>query len=407
MSKVGVGFVKDTSVSAFGLVSGHKPEHMTSAMDTDVAAVPESITAGMILRRTPSNMTDLDEFNASKSVSGGSAFMLTSLFTSILEDVITQLWILERCNTGLALIRTLSDIDYLKAIKYGVYDANEVKDELDGIDPKNLNCTIYKIKKLDADRKYINKVMVATYMGLAQSFSFDNLVSYIHSYEELERYRIHLVEEESKNKLLRKELSKQVRQQRNHIKTVLYDTEVIIDKLRTQVEDSVLYAEVRTRYIDNWQVARTEQHLQTIFDVEYTPATSIEYYKQRSDHELRVHTEVETLVTITINETLEKIEEWMEKFEKDMEKIDLKIQIKKNQYQDKRDKRIGYEEMIEVHEQQMKDWNKFKEEREIARRYHEKMLNSAIIVQAWWRGLLVRLQLGPYKKIKKPKAKKK
>lgn len=51
----------------------------------------------------------------------------------------------------------------------------------------------------------------------------------------------------------------------------------------------------------------------------------------------------------------------------------------------------------------MKDWKKFKEEREIARRYHEKMMTSAIIVQAWWRGLLVRLHLGPYKKVKKPK----
>lgn len=29
------------------------------------------------------------------------------------------------------------------------------------------------------------------------------------------------------------------------------------------------------------------------------------------------------------------------------------------------------------------------------------MTNSAIIVQAWWRGLLVRQQLGPYKVVKK------
>ena len=58
----------------------------------------------------------------------------------------------ERCNNGLALIRTISEIDYLKALKYGVYHTTDVKDELDGIDPENLNCTIYKIKKLEADR---------------------------------------------------------------------------------------------------------------------------------------------------------------------------------------------------------------------------------------------------------------
>jgi IQ domain-containing protein G len=49
----------------------------------------------------------------------------------------------------------------------------------------------------------------------------------------------------------------------------------------------------------------------------------------------------------------------------------------------------------------MKDWIHFKEEREKARQYVEKMTKSAIIVQAWWRGLLVRRQLGPYKIPKK------
>jgi hypothetical protein len=41
----------------------------------------------------------------------------------------------------------------------------------------------------------------------------------------------------------------------------------------------------------------------------------------------------------------------------------------------------------------MKDWIHFKEEREKARQYVEKMTKSAIIVQAWWRGLLVRRPL--------------
>lgn len=50
----------------------------------------------------------------------------------------------------------------------------------------------------------------------------------------------------------------------------------------------------------------------------------------------------------------------------------------------------------------MKAWIKFKDEREKARAYREKMTTSAIIVQAWWRGLLVRLELGPFKP-KKPK----
>lgn len=55
----------------------------------------------------------------------------------------------------------------------------------------------------------------------------------------------------------------------------------------------------------------------------------------------------------------------------------------------------------------MKEWILFKEEREKLRQYKEKMTNSAITVQAWWRGILVRLQLGPYKVAKKKAPKKK
>lgn len=46
---------------------------------------------------------------------------------------------------------------------------------------------------------------------------------------------------------------------------------------------------------------------------------------------------------------------------------------------------------------QMFAWNQFKADREIQREYEKKMTNSAIIVQAWWRGMLCRKQLGPYR----------
>lgn len=54
----------------------------------------------------------------------------------------------------------------------------------------------------------------------------------------------------------------------------------------------------------------------------------------------------------------------------------------------------------------MWDWNEFKRKRAEAEKYFNDMTRCAIMVQAWWRGLLVRKQLGPYKPVKK-KAKKK
>lgn len=56
--------------------------------------------------------------------------------------------------------------------------------------------------------------------------------------------------------------------------------------------------------MDNWQVARTEQNTQTIFDTEAGPSQTIKYYRQRHDHEARVHSEIEILTNIRISVSL-------------------------------------------------------------------------------------------------------
>ncbi|XP_026734302.1 dynein regulatory complex protein 9-like isoform X1 [Trichoplusia ni] len=364
-------------------------------------------TSNAYLRTTASSISqELAELHIPDPITlvpvEGMTTLLSYLYATLLEDVISQMWILERCNNELNIRKTLFDLDNFLAVKFDIKKPNHADEDLVDINPANLNSITYKIKKLDADRKYVNNVVQSTYLDLAQSFHFTPLVKYIREIETRNKYRAELEEEESKNRMLRKELSRQVRQQRNHFKTVLYDTDVNIDRLRTQVEDSVLLSEVRSRYIDNWQQARAEQNNQVISDIESIPGDKIANYKLRTGQENRVHAEVELLVNIAINETLAKVEEWMDKYDTDMENIDLKIQIKKNDYQNMRDKRFELEEMLAKHEMQMKAWIKFKEEREENRRYIELMTNSAIIVQAWWRGLIVRLQLGPFK-VKKPK----
>ncbi|CAG9789096.1 unnamed protein product [Diatraea saccharalis] len=161
-----------------------------------------------------------------------------------------------------------------------------------------------------------------------------------------ESYYPCLVEDEAKNRVNRRELVKQLRQLRNHIKSVYYDTDSIIQELKTNVEDSALNAEIRSRYVKSWQRARTEQNNETIRVKESQPLGQIEYYKQRSEHEHRVHTEIDLLINITINETLAKVDSWMSKYDKDIEAMDLKIQIMKNNYDMMLEKRKNLEKTV-------------------------------------------------------------
>ncbi|CAH0400346.1 unnamed protein product [Chilo suppressalis] len=361
------------------------------------------ITSMAIARRSSSSINRFASGSVAEKAScdaedGGYSlpFFISSLFATILEDIITQMRLLVEGNVSQSLLKIYVDYSLLRALKYDV-EQPAVKDELAGINAKNLGCNDHKINKLDADRKFLHNFLVSMYLDMALRKSFKSLAIQVQDMTDHFKYCAMLIEEEAKNKLNRRELVKQLRQFRNHVKSVYYDTNVIIEGLKTNVEDSALNAEIRSRYANSWQRARTEQNDETIRLKEIKPLTQIEYYKQRSDHEQRVHAEIELLIAIAINETLAKVDSWMNKYDEDMEATDLKIQIMKNKYIAIVEKRENLEETVAKHAVLIKDWVNFKEAREEARLYREKMTNAAIAVQAWWRGLLVRNQLGPYK----------
>ncbi|KAI5632925.1 hypothetical protein NE865_14370 [Phthorimaea operculella] len=159
-------------------------------------------------------------------------------------------------------------------------------------------------------------------------------------------------------------------------------------------------------------MARAEQHGHEIDQEEGELTNSIEYYKDRSEREGIVHGQVEMLVNILIGEKYQNMEEAMAKYDVDTEKMDLKIQIMRTKACEVTEKRQQLDELLVKRTREIKDWLKFKADRTKAREYHDSMTRSATVVQAWWRGLLVRLQLGPYrqkkndvKKTVKPKKK--
>ncbi|XP_028034784.1 dynein regulatory complex protein 9-like [Bombyx mandarina] len=328
-------------------------------------------------------------------------YLYSELFATAIEDAIIAYRILAESNSEMRIQKTLSDMPILLAKKYSV-EQPAFADELDSIDANNLKCTSYKLNKLNNDRLLFSDILIATYLGLSLLENWKALADRNNDHASIERNRLNLIEEEAKNRNNLRELMKQYRQQRNHIKSVTYDTNVVIEHLKSQVEDSAINAEARSRYMDGWQRARTEQHVQMINDVEASPTNSIEYYKHRMDSEQRVHHEIELLLNIKIGEILAKVESWMNKYDADMEKIELKIQHKQNEHQKIFDKRVELEETLEKHQKLMQNWQKFKDDREEARLFEEKMNNAAVTVQSWWRGLLVRLELGPYKPVNKP-----
>ncbi|XP_050354193.1 dynein regulatory complex protein 9-like isoform X2 [Nymphalis io] len=291
-------------------------------------------------------------------------FFKASLFATTLEDIMAQLYVLFEINTELRVLQMRTEMIENLARKYGVKQKTVIN-ELDEIDPKKLGSLEYKLKKLQSDRYLVLKVLQDTYMDLSLKCQYNALYENVNRIWDRQCHLKNLIEVESNNRILRRELNRQLRQQRNHVKSITYDTNVDIELLKSNLEDSELNSEIRSRYVLSWQGARTEQHIQMIHDKEFKPNHAIEYFKMKADQEQRVHTEIELLNNIRINEVLVEVEHWME------------------------------------HEESINSWKKFKDEREADRQYRVNMFNAATTVQAWWRGLLVRQQLGPYKIVKK------
>ncbi|XP_045527781.1 dynein regulatory complex protein 9-like isoform X1 [Pieris brassicae] len=328
-------------------------------------------------------------------------YFKASLFATALEDCITQIRILDQCNTEIRLTKTMVEMQKLLADKYGV-EKKEICSELECIDTEKLDCLDYKLDKLDNDRKLLVHVLSETYLDLSKHRRFYALSDYVTTVTRKRQHSEVLIEEEAKNKLLRRETQRQLRQQRNHIKSVTYDCNMTVENLKNRVQDAALNVEIRFRYIGNWQNARCEQNSQRITHIESPRVETIDFYKQRIEQEHRVHSEVELLINILINEILENVEHWMVKYEKDMEKMDLKIQRTKNKHETTEERRCALEEKLKLREVELNNWISFKDKREADRLYREKMTIAALAIQAWWRGLLVRLELGPYKPTKRP-----
>uniref|UniRef100_A0A1B0BP74 Uncharacterized protein n=1 Tax=Glossina palpalis gambiensis TaxID=67801 RepID=A0A1B0BP74_9MUSC len=107
----------------------------------------------------------------------------------------------------------------------------------------------------------------------------------------------------------------------------------------------------------------------------------------------------------------EQVSQWEQKYRKEMQNILLEIQEIMNQITELQENHENYREICKEHIAFVEDYLKCKEEEE---RLHEEQcyrIRCAVRLQAWWRGVMVRRGLGPYrkksKKGKRSKSKKK
>ncbi|PIK34885.1 putative IQ domain-containing protein G [Apostichopus japonicus] len=234
--------------------------------------------------------------------------------------------------------------------------------------------------KLQEDRNFLQLILDKTLNELKDTCSFEALIEAVNleKSKKAEIQKTILKEEEG-----RKEIRSLQRQ---------------IQNVKVERED-----EIQQR---NQMIAHLKDQLQ-----EMKAKTNMEGKYIQKDAEVAVNqtqkkcTLVEKQLKEEIEELEEKVEHWMEKYDKDVEakthELDVLKASKANdlaRLQELTKLYAEYEQVV-VEDRIEKEKARRKEEQELEE------LKACVKVQSWWRGVMVRRQLGPYSKKKKKKGK--
>lgn len=102
-----------------------------------------------------------------------------------------------------------------------------------------------------------------------------------------------------------------------------------------------------------------------------------------------------------INHYKELLSFWQKKYNDELTELKNQIEIISKQINEIGIKMKNHQEIYLDRQKFIDEYLKQKAEEQKELEFKEKRINSAIKIQAWWRGVMVRKHLGPYRKKKK------
>ncbi|XP_076642413.1 dynein regulatory complex protein 9 [Halictus rubicundus] len=177
-----------------------------------------------------------------------------------------------------------------------------------------------------------------------------------------------------------------------------------------ETEKLKLIADAELDYVAAWEAARYEQNaLRANMEIEKLEKVLNEC-RVREKNERRVHNERTKFLILDTESFEKKTKEWegryfreKEIYEKEIRRLHIEIAARGKELEELEEEYRHKQEFIDTCLTEKETLRLEKERKEHERR-------SAIRIQAWWRGVMVRRKLGPYrpeeKKKKRPKTKK-
>ncbi|XP_072180626.1 dynein regulatory complex protein 9-like [Diadema setosum] len=266
--------------------------------------------------------------------------------------------------------------------------------------------TADNLYKMQDDRQFLQDVLSDTLEEMLKEKTFMAIIQAVSMEKEkkAELQNTILKEEEGRKEI--KSLQKQIATVRIEREEETQQRNQMIAHLKDQLQEMKTKTSMEGKYVQKDAEVAMGQTQKRCSLTEKEMKDEIELLKQKIDEEQRVNTEIETYLKRHQTEMEEKVEYWMEKYDKDVEAKTHELEVLKAS---KANDLSRLQELTKLYVEYEQVCVEDRIEKEKARRKAEQEqeeLKSCIMLQSWWRGVMVRKQLGPYSKKKKKKGKK-
>lgn len=163
---------------------------------------------------------------------------------------------------------------------------------------------------------------------------------------------------------------------------------------------------MRLRYVRNWEAARQSQQLAKCQAMEQQYRDELAKIEELDDFETRVKNESELFLLLKIDTMNQSSVRWMERYDGDYESAEVDIQVAKEELEVLRKKRAALDAQFAKRQAAIEGFAVKQREQEEFAKHLPKFTRNALIIQCWWRAVMVQQGLGRFKRDKKKKGKK-
>ncbi|KAJ8922106.1 hypothetical protein NQ315_004038 [Exocentrus adspersus] len=321
----------------------------------------------------------------------------------ILHECIDQLYILRNINTQDNANFGNTSVEYLSIADR--YMGTERHSEF------RINWTINNYEKLARDIHAIIHVITECRDEIGTEGRFKDLTWASKVMKKMLEDEKQLIEKKDRNDKYIVELRKKCEEERlKNIRTI-EATNADIQRLRFEVEDLQVYTTNEYTYFENWERARREQNAESCRLNEKFYQNIIDTMKKRVERDQRCHMELESYIEESKNDYLDAIQYWMKHYDEEVERRETEMINLKTDMEKLIEDHALLQQKYDAHKAEIEDWLAYKKKKQEKEELEALQQWAAVKIQArgndtaWWRGVMFRKKLGPYRKKKKGKGK--